>query len=334
MSEADRERLIGWWRAFDDPFVLWATVGVAVVLALSLATVVALRALGKVDQALYRDVLTRWRSWLWLAAFMLGPILLGAAWVMAATCLLSLLCYREFARVTGLFREKAISIVVVLGILLVTLAVFDHWDGLLFACSALTVAMIAAVTLPQDRPKGYIQRVGLGTLGFVLFGYSLGFVGYMANAPDYRARLIWLLLCVEMNDVFAYCVGKSIGGPKLVPNTSPGKTIAGSAGAVVLTTALTAALGHVVFRGTDIDAWQHLLLLGLGVSVLGQLGDLMLSSIKRDVQVKDTGALLPGHGGLLDRFDSLFLVAPAVYYYLTLHLGPAGGAASRIITGR
>ena len=77
-----------------------------------------------------------------------------------------------------------------------------------------------------------------------------------------------------------------------------------------------------------------LIILGVLVSVLGQLGDLMLSSIKRDVGVKDTGAVIPGHGGLLDRFDSLVLVPPAVFHYLSLFLGPLGaGQAERILTG-
>ena len=74
--------------------------------------------------------MTRWRSWLWLVALTLLPILLGAAWVMAAVLVLSLLCYREYARVTGLFREKTISAVVVLGTGLVTFAAVDHYDRL------------------------------------------------------------------------------------------------------------------------------------------------------------------------------------------------------------
>src|SRR5262249_15191894 len=149
-----------------------------------------------------------------------------------------------------------------------------------------------------------IQRVGLGVLGFVFFGYSFGYLGLLANdaGPDgrYRALLVLVLLAVELNDVIAYCVGKTIGGPKLLPNTSPGKTVAGAVGALLLTTALVAGLAHLVFAGTAVDRLDRLVILGVLVSVLGQLGDLMLSSIKRDVAVKDTGTLIPGHGGLLD----------------------------------
>jgi phosphatidate cytidylyltransferase len=190
------------------------------------------------------------------------------------------------------------------------------------------------VTIPQDRPKGYIQRVALGVLGFLLFGYALGYVGYFSNDPDYRPILIFLLLSVEMNDIFAYCAGKTIGGPKLLPVTSPNKTISGSLGALVLTTPLVAVLAHLIFPGTAVDRTDRLVVLGLLVSVLGQLGDLMLSSIKRDVQVKDTGAAIPGHGGLLDRFNSLVLVPPAVFHYLSLYNGPVGGTeVQRIFTG-
>lgn len=333
MTEAARARLFGWQHAFDSPFVLGATLALVVGLALTFALVWSLHRAGRLGPALYTDILTRWRSWVWLVGLILPPILLGAAWVMAAVLALSLLCYREYARLTGLFREKALSAIIVLGIFMVTFAVIDHFDRLFFALAILTCGTIAIATIPQDRPQGYIQRVALGVLGFMLFGFSFGYLGYLANDPGYRPVLLLLLLSVELNDVFAYCVGKSIGGPKLLPNTSPGKTIAGSVGALVLTTALVTGLGWLIFEGTAMGRLDRLVILGVMISVLGQLGDLMLSSIKRDVGVKDTGAVIPGHGGLLDRFDSLVLVPPAVFHYLSLHLGPLGGPAQRLITG-
>src|SRR5690606_18967076 len=119
--------------------------------------------------------------------------------------------------------------------------------------------------------------------------------------------IVWLLVSVEMNDVFAYVCGRWFGRRRLAPNTSPGKTIAGGAGALVLTTALVTLIGYFVFEGTVLASAAHLISLGLIISVGGQLGDLMLSSIKRDLGIKDMGSLIPGHGGLLDRFDSLLL---------------------------
>ena len=110
--------------------------------------------------------------------------------------------------------------------------------------------------------------------------------------------------------------GKTIGRRKLLPNTSPNKTLGGALGAVVLTSLLAAGIGHYVFLDTPLDRTLHLLVLGLIISVLGQCGDLVISSIKRDLGVKDMADVIPGHGGLLDRFDSLLLVAPALFHYI------------------
>jgi phosphatidate cytidylyltransferase len=101
----------------------------------------------------------------------------------------------------------------------------------------------------------------------------------------------------------------------------------------VLTTALAASLGHLVFRNTILDAWPHLLALGLIVSVSGQLGDLALSSIKRDLGIKDWAATFPGHGGLLDRFNSLLFAAPAVFHYVGYFVGVGLDQQIRIFTG-
>ena len=103
---------------------------------------------------------------------------------------LSFLCYREYARITGLFRERTISLIVVIGILLLTFSVLDNWYRLYVALFPLSgSACIAMVGLIPDQPKGYIQRVGLGVLGFALFGSALGNLGNMANDWNYRPNL-------------------------------------------------------------------------------------------------------------------------------------------------
>jgi phosphatidate cytidylyltransferase len=159
-----------------------------------------------------------------------------------------------------------------------------------------------------------------------------GHLAYFANDTHFRPILLWLILCVELNDVFAYIVGKTLGRTKLAPNTSPNKTVAGAVGALVLTTILASGLGAIVFAGTAVDTPLRLLLLGLIVSVAGQLGDLTLSSIKRDLGIKDWAATFPGHGGLLDRFNSLLFAAPAVFHYVGYLRGIGLDQAPRILT--
>jgi phosphatidate cytidylyltransferase len=334
LTPETREHLFGWWTAFDHPFVCGVMLAICVVLAASGVAIQLLKRSGRVNATLYQELWLRWKSWLWLTLFMAVPILLGAAWVIAAVLVLSLLCFSEFARATGLFREKLICGMVVLGVLGLIFACADNFAKLYFALAPLTVGLLAIATIPQDRPSGYIQRTALGVMGFLLFGHGLGYLGMLANYHLYRPMLLLLLIGVEMNDVFAFCVGKTIGGPKLLPNTSPRKTIAGSLGALVLTTLLVAGLGYLVFQDTAVNRIELWLLLGALMSVVGQFGDLLLSSIKRDLGLKDIGTVIPGHGGVLDRFNSLVLAPPVAYHFLSLYLGPLNATgAERIFTG-
>ena len=335
MSADITGRFFGYEQAFAHPLTRGVVVFLAAALVLAPVIFKLLRRRVAMEDATYAELWARWRSWIWISSAMVVPILLGAAWVIAGVFILSLLCYREFSRATGIFREKMIGLASVLGLCLVTFAVIDHYPRLFFAAPVIGIGLIAIVTIPQDRPKGFTQRVALGMMGFLFFGFSFAYLSLMTTDPLYRPLLLFLFLAVELNDIFAYCSGRLLGGAKLLPNTSPGKTRAGAAGAVALTTALTLALGHwVLFPDTPMDHWPRLLLLGAGISVFGQLGDLLLSSIKRDLGIKDLGHLLPGHGGLLDRFDSLVIITPLYYHYLSLVLGPLGeGQAQRILTG-
>jgi phosphatidate cytidylyltransferase len=246
---------------------------------------------------------------------------------------LSLLCYREYARATGLFREHLLSAVVVAGIILVHFAALDNYYRLFVAAWPISISFIVLVPLIADRPSGYIQRLALAVLGFMLFGMWMGHFAFFANNPNYRAILLWLLLCVELNDVFAYLSGRLFGKRKLCPNTSPNKTRAGAIGAALISIPLTASLGHLVFRSEPIDALGPLLALGIVISLAALVGDLMLSSIKRDLGIKDLAATLPGHGGLLDRFDSLLLALPASFHLINYIQGINTGLAANIITG-
>jgi phosphatidate cytidylyltransferase len=333
MNEISRQRLFGFHHAFDDRVtVVLSLIVVALLLSTPVVLLVTTR-IANVGADKKKELWDRYRSWIWLVLCIFVPILAGAFWTIVAVMILSFLCYREYARITGLFRERTISVIVVIGILLVTLSVLDNWYRLFLALFPLTVGLIASAALIADQPKGYIQRVGLGVFGYALFGCALSHLGYMANDWNYRPILLLVIAATELNDIFAYICGHLFGRRKLVPNTSPNKTVGGALGAVVLTMPLVAIAAHFVWEDTALDTPVRLLGLGLIVSVVGQFGDLMLSSIKRDLGLKDTAKLIPGHGGLLDRFDSLILVAPAVFHYVNYFAGFAAGQPQRIFTG-
>lgn len=333
MDEVTQARLFGWREAFADPVTVWL-VGVPVgLLLVGFILVWGLLRMGVLGGDTGDELKARLKTWLVLLPAFFVPVLAGGFWTVLAVGVLSVLCYREFARATGLFRWYLVSGLVVLGILLITAAELDHWYGLFVALPALGVISIAGLGVLSDEPKGYIQRTALGVFGFLLFGACLGHLGYLANDADYRPMVLLLLASVELNDVFAYLSGKLVGRRKLLAKTSPNKTIGGALGAVVLTTGLMVVLGRGVFAGTAVGGVWVLVGLGLVVSVSGQLGDLVMSSIKRDLGVKDLGTTLPGHGGVLDRFDSLLLAAPAFFHYVGYFNGIGLDMPVRVFTG-
>ncbi len=132
------------------------------------------------------------------------------------------------------------------------------------------------------------------------------------------AVLVWLVFLVSwMTDTGAYTVGRLCGKHKLLPSVSPKKTVEGALGGIAICVAVLLLYGLLCQEAFGYTV-RYLPLIGLGVlgSVFAQFGDLVASCIKREHEIKDFGTILPGHGGVLDRFDSVLLVAPFVFYYL------------------
>jgi phosphatidate cytidylyltransferase len=151
-----------------------------------------------------------------------------------------------------------------------------------------------------------------GTLAFLWLAVPLSSfltLGWMEEAPGFQSRLpLFLIILIWINDTFAYVAGSLLGRHKMTPLLSPGKTWEGFIGGTIITLLGGWVIWDISGKAT-LWAWFGI---SLVVSILGLAGDLFESGLKRTVKVKNTGKLLPGHGGILDRFDSLFFVAPAV----------------------
>ena len=150
------------------------------------------------------------------------------------------------------------------------------------------------------------------TLFIFLLSVCLGYATLLLSKPSGHLMLVTLAAIVAACDIAAYFFGRRIGGPKLWRQVSPNKTISGSIGGLVAAIVVTLFLADVF--GVDIE--RDALILGSGLGILAQAGDLLESAVKRQLNVKDSGSILPGHGGLLDRFDGYILVVPAIYLYL------------------
>ena len=161
----------------------------------------------------------------------------------------------------------------------------------------------------------------------VSYGYALRYFDWAVGRGAGAALLLLPVLCTWASDIGAYAAGRLIGGRKLMPSVSPGKTLSGAAGGLVASAALAAGYVPLVLRPVAQLGFApgRALLFGVIVSVAAQIGDLVESLLKRDAKVKDSSNLIPGHGGVLDRIDSLLFVLPVSYLLLRHLLLPAFG---------
>ncbi|MEU3840597.1 phosphatidate cytidylyltransferase [Streptomyces sp. NPDC028635] len=179
-------------------------------------------------------------------------------------------------------------------------------------------ALAVLVWRMTEPPEGYLKDVTAGVFAAFYVPFLATFVAMMLTADDGPWRVLTFLLLTVVSDTGAYAVGWRFGKHKLAPRISPGKTREGLLGAV--TFAMVAGALCLQFLIDDGTWWQGLLL-GLAVAASATLGDLGESMIKRDLGIKDMGTLLPGHGGIMDRLDSLLPTAPVVWLLLVLFVG-------------
>jgi len=228
-----------------------------------------------------------------------------------------------------------------LGVLLAALlplAVHAHVLGvvrvpLVVGVLAVVAVLGAAIWLRgvEGKPLGAAATtvfIALYTGATLSYAYALRYHNYAVGDVAGALVVIFPVVLTWASDTGAYFSGRLIGGRKLIPSVSPGKTVAGAVGALVVTVLVAYAFMRYLLTPKAQLAFTPwgLVLFALTISVVAQIGDLAESLLKREAGVKDSGTLFPGHGGVLDRLDSLFFVLPAAYALYDLLLIPAPGA--------
>lgn len=252
-----------------------------------------------------------------IGAALLIAVLYAGGWAFG----LSILALGLFAQheVYGLVARRGVRPYVVAGLLIgALLALRPFLPGAALLAVALVTALLA--WCPFSRTEQPMLSLGATMFGAVYPTALLAFLTdiRLARGPhigeeEAFALTLAVLVLVWATDILAYGVGSRFGRCLLAPAISPKKTWEGAVGG-----ALASVLAGVILKMTLISfvAWPHVLVLALLCGVISQLGDLAESRFKRAVGAKDSGAILPGHGGVLDRFDGVLLVAPLAYLYL------------------
>ncbi|MGV9252283.1 phosphatidate cytidylyltransferase [Streptomyces sp. NPDC003697] len=189
-------------------------------------------------------------------------------------------------------------------------------EGAWVAMALTTLAVL--VWRMTEPPANYLKDVTAGVFAAFYVPFLATFVSMMLTADDGPLRVLTFLVLTVVSDTGAYAVGWRFGRHKLAPRISPGKTREGLIGAVAFAMVAGALCMQFLIDG---GSWWQGLLLGLAVAASATLGDLGESMIKRDLGIKDMGTLLPGHGGIMDRLDSLLPTAPVVWLLLVIFVG-------------
>lgn len=300
----------------------------ALILGLLAAAGLALTAITYGARKPIPSVWATYRGWLVIIPIVGGALFLGRTATIVTFSVVALLGFKEFASATGLYRDWGLTGIVYLAILAQAYLAWITdpftgqlgWFGMFRTLPVYAIAAILMVPIVRNRTHRQLQAVSLTVVGFLYMVWMFGHLLFLANSDRPYAYLFYLLLAVELNDIAAFTFGRLFGRHKLRSEISPNKTWEGSLGAL----AVSMALPWLIPFALPHFGPRERILTGLIVGVGGQLGDLSISVIKRDVGVKDMGATLPGHGGILDRIDSLIYTAPLFLHMVNWFYGLYG----------
>ena len=267
----------------------------------------------------WRDLTLRIRTW-WIIIILFSLAILSPHWLaLTFFALVSFMALKEFltlapSRQTDRMPLLWMFIAIPINYWLIGI----NWYGMfvvfipVYAFLFLPVRMVIA-----GDTQGFLRYASQHHWSLMTTVFAFSHVAFLLILPDDGKQtgallVLFLVGLTEFNDIAQYLWGKSIGRIKITPKVSPNKTLAGLVGGVATTTLMAAVLGPVM---TPLNLPLSLLA-GFIIGLSGFCGDVVMSAIKRDIGVKDSGTLLPGHGGILDRLDSLIFTAPVFFHFI------------------
>jgi phosphatidate cytidylyltransferase len=255
----------------------------------------------------------------WMALVIVPPVIfliaLGpSAFLHLMVLLASFLGLREYYNLVlphSRWIERAVGIG--LGVILTILISFGNTKEISpFLVIVLLILSVLFMATSKDL-SSTISNIGMALFGILFIGYLLAYVSLIRNMTNGKLWVLFLIVTIWAGDISALLSGSFLGRHKLYPKISPNKTFEGLGGAIVGSIIVALAFSLLFIPHLEKGSC---VLLAIGLGIFGQLGDFTESMLKRSAQVKDSGTLIPGHGGMLDRLDSFLFSAPFLHYSL------------------
>lgn len=291
----------------------------AALLGLLIVSSIAIRALAARNAHKdYTEVHLRIRTWWMMIAIVAIAICISRNATVGLMALISFLALKEFLSLVPTRRaDRRVLLWLYLAIPIQYYWVATDWFDMFVIWVPVYVFLgIPLIMVLIGETKGYLVAAGRLFWGAMTTVFALGHAAYLLMLPVGPAGsaglLLYLILLTQLNDVAQFIWGKSIGKRKVLPKVSPGKTVGGLVGGIVTTTLIAVLLAPVLTPLSPGNA----AIAGVIISFFGFIGDVTISAIKRDLGVKDFGTTLPGHGGILDRVDSLTYTAPLFFHFV------------------
>jgi phosphatidate cytidylyltransferase len=325
--------------------IQWSGVSAGVLLVMAViflgliaGSVVRLTRLHSLPEKTARSLARRLRTW-WIIAIVVALIVIaGRPAIVGLFCLVSLFAMREYyALVPERTRYgRIVWWTYAAAVLQYTWVYFGLFELFLIFIPVLSSLLLTLRIVLLRRPEGFVHMVGTLQWGLMMYVFCLSHVAFLLSLPagtnpvdSAVGWFLYLVVLTELNDIIQALVGRPLGRHKVIPEISPGKSWEGLIGGVLCTSVVAMLLAPLLTplggippqlaeeglpSSSFLSPWAALA--GLIIGVSGFCGDLAVSAVKRDAHVKDSGTLLPGQGGILDRIDSLTFTAPLFFYYI------------------
>ena len=301
------------------PILLWVSGSILCLLAI--ATIIIALLIRRFPQTDYTELSARIRSWWWMVGIFMLAMLIDTTISLLLFAFMSFMAFKEYLSLIPTRRaDRRTLFWAYLAIPIQYYWIYIAWYGVFIIFIPVYMFLFLPIRMVLvGETQGFLKAVGTLHWGLMITVFCLSHASYLLVLPNEinpmagsAGLLLFLVFLTEINDITQYLWGKLLGKHKIIPKVSPNKTWEGFVGGFITTTLLSMLIAPWLTPLTLVES----IFGGMLIALAGFFGDVGISALKRDLGIKDSGTALPGHGGILDRVDSLTYTAPLFFHFI------------------